>query len=119
MQLAKLNDVTAKSMLWLAIIILFVGMIIASPAGSFFSAMVAIMVALVPLFFSRSKKRMVAGIIVVVAALFAYATFSTFQKDYNKYRERVHHTSSRLHPGHQGVHTAYCYGISQPFPGGV
>jgi apolipoprotein N-acyltransferase len=75
MQLAKLNDVTAKSMIWLAIIIFFVGMMIASPSGRFFSTIVAMLVALVPLFFNRSKKRIIAGIIVAAAAFFAYATF--------------------------------------------
>ena len=115
---AKLNDVTARSLNWLAIIILFTGMMIASPAGSFFSAMVAMLVALVPLLFSRSKKRIIAGIIVAAAALFAYATFGEFQKDQGRYKE-IHHTSSRLHPGHQGGHTAHCYGIAPPLPGGV
>jgi len=90
----KLNDVTAKSMNWLAVIILFVGMMIASPAGSFFSALVAIMVALVPLLFSRSKARMVAGIIVIAAALFVFATYDGYQKDRQKYQERVRQTSS-------------------------
>jgi membrane protein implicated in regulation of membrane protease activity len=113
MQLAKLNDVTTKSMLWLAIIILFVGMMIASPAGSFFSTMVAMLVALVPLLFNRSKKRIVAGIIVAAAALFAYATFAEFQKDQDRYKERAHQTSSRLHSAPQAGHTPYCYCMAQ------
>jgi uncharacterized oligopeptide transporter (OPT) family protein len=92
----KLNDVTAKSMNWLAVIILFVGMMIASPSGSFFSAVVAIMVALVPLLFNRSKSRMVAGIIVIVATLFVSATFGEYQKDRQRYQERVRHTSSSI-----------------------
>jgi cell division protein FtsW (lipid II flippase) len=111
---AKLNDVTARALNWLAIIILFTGMMIPSPAGSFFSAMVAMMVALVPLFFSRSKKRIIAGIILLVAAFFAYASFGAYQKDYNKYRERVRPTSSRYHPVHQGSLAVYCIGIAQP-----
>jgi len=113
MQLAKLNAVTAKSMNWLAVIILFIGMIIASPSGRFFFAIVAMMVALVPLLLNRSKKRMIAGIIVATAAFFAYATFGEFQKDQNRYKERVRQTSSRLHPAHHGGHTPYCYGIAQ------
>jgi hypothetical protein len=113
MQLAKLNDVTAKSMLWLAIIILFVGMMVASPAGRFFSTMVAMLVALVPLLFNRSKKRIIAGIIVVTAALLAYGTFGDFQKDQDRYKERVRRTSSHLHPAHQGGHTPYRCGMAQ------
>ena len=108
MQLAKLNDVTAKSMNWLAILILSVGMMIASPSGRFFSTIVAILIALVPLLFSRSKKRIIAGIIVAAAALFAYATFGEFQKDQDRYQERIRQTSFRLHPAHQGGHTPYC-----------
>ena len=110
---ARLNDVTAKSMLWLAVIILFVGMMIASPAGRFFSTIVAMLVALVPLLFSRSKKRIIAGIIVAAAALFAYATFGEFQKDQDRYKERVRQTSSLLHPAHQGGRTPYCHGMAQ------
>ena len=113
MQLAKLNDVTAKSMNWLAILILSVGMMIASPSGRFFSTIVAMLVVLVPLLFSRSKKRIIAGIIVAAAAFFAYATFGEFQKDQDRYKERVRQTSSRLHPAHQGGRTPYCYGIAQ------
>ena len=108
MQLAKLNDVTAKSMNWLAVIILFVGMTIASSSGRFFSTIVAMLVALVPLLFSRSKKRIIAGIIVAAAAFFAYATFGEFQKDQDRYQERVRQISFRLHPAHQGGHTPFC-----------
>lgn len=108
-----MNDSTAKAMNWLAVIILVVGMMIASPSGNFFSTIVAMMVALVPLLFSRSKKRVIAGIIVAAAAFFAYATFGAFHKDYNRYRERVRHTSSRLHPGLQGANTVYSYDIAQ------
>lgn len=86
----KLNDATAKSMNWLAIIILFVGMMIPSPTGVFFSTIVAILVALVPLVFSRGKKRIAAAVIVAVALLFACTTFADFQKDYGSYRERAH-----------------------------
>jgi membrane protein implicated in regulation of membrane protease activity len=113
MLLAKLNDVTAKSMIWLAIIILFVGMMIASPAGRFFSTIVAMMVALVPLLFNRSKKRIIAGVIVAAAAFFAYATFGEFKKDQDRYKERARQASSRLHPVQHGGHTPYCCGIAQ------
>ncbi|MCR4299389.1 MAG: hypothetical protein NUV75_11700 [Gallionella sp.] len=84
----KLNDASAKATNWLAIIILVVGMMIASPTGGFFSTVVAIMVALVPLLFSTGKKRIAAGLIVAAGVFFAFATFDGFQKDYGKYRER-------------------------------
>ena len=74
---------------WLAMVIFFVGMMIASPTGGFFSTVVAIMVALVPLLFSTGKKRIAAGVIVAATVFFAGATFEDFQKDYSKYRERA------------------------------
>lgn len=94
----KLNDVTANSMNWLAISIFLVGMMIPSPAGGFFLTIVAIMVALVPLLFSRAKKRIIAGMIVAAAVIFTCATFAGFQKDYNKYLERVRISSPALKP---------------------
>jgi cell division protein FtsW (lipid II flippase) len=94
MPIGQLKDVTARTLNWLAIIVLLTGTMIASPAGSFFAALVALMTAAVPLFFSRSKKRMIAGMVVVVAALFAYATFGPFQQDQHRYRERVRASSS-------------------------
>jgi hypothetical protein len=113
MQPVKMKDSTARSLNWLAVIILLVGMMIASPSGRFFSTVIAIMVALAPLLFNRSKKRIFAGIIVAAAAFFAYGTFGEFQKDQDRYKERVRRTSFRLHPAHQGRHTPYCYCMAQ------
>jgi hypothetical protein len=53
------------------------------------------------------------GIIVAAAAFFAYGIFGEFQKDKDRYKEKVRRTSSRLHPSHQGGHTSYCSGIAQ------
>jgi hypothetical protein len=113
MQPVKMKDSTARALNWLAVLILLVGMMIASPSGRFFSTVVAIMVALAPLLFNRSKKRIIAGIIVAAAAFFASGTFGEFLKDQDRYKERVRQTSSRLHPPLQGGHTSYCSGIAQ------
>ena len=85
----RLNE-GASALNWLALVILFVGMMIGSPTGGFFSTVTALLVALVTLLFSTGKKRIAAGVVVAVAVLFAFATFDAFQKDYEKYRERAH-----------------------------
>jgi hypothetical protein len=113
MQPVKIKDSTARALNWLAVLILLVGMMIASPSGRFFSTVIAIMVALAPLLLNRSKKRIIAGIIVAAAAFFASGTVGEFQKDQDRYKEKVRRTSSRLHPSHQGGHTPYCSGIAQ------
>jgi len=93
-----LHDASAKALNWLAIIILLVGMMIGSPTGGFLAAVVALLVALVPLVFSTGKKRIATGVVVAVAVLFAFATFDAFQKDSRQYREKVRASSPGVKP---------------------
>jgi len=82
------ND-SATSLTWLAAIILLVGLLIDSPAGRFFSTLVAGGIALIPLCFGNSRRRIFAGVVGLAAVLLACAVFGEYQKDFAKYRERV------------------------------
>ncbi len=95
----KLNDTSAKSLLWLAAIILFTGMMTASPAGRFFAACGAGLCAFAPLCAGPTRKRrIIAGIVVLAATLFAYSTFDEYQKGDREYRERAQPAQSLAPP---------------------
>jgi len=84
-----LKAATAKSLILLAIIILLAGLMIDSPAGRFFSAIVAGLIVLIPLLFGNPRRRVFAGIVFAVAALFALIVFGEYQKDAENYRARA------------------------------
>lgn len=85
----KLPDKSASTLTWFAIILLVPGLMIQSPSGRFFFAALACLVALVPLAFGSSKRRLYGGAIAALSLLITVATYPDFRKDQDTYRDRV------------------------------
>lgn len=90
----KIKDSSAQTLTWLAAIILFIGLMIPSPAGQFFSAIFAGLVIAPPLCFGTPRRRISAGIVALVAALFAFAVFDEYQQDAEQYKNRIKQTTA-------------------------
>lgn len=84
-----IKDSSAQTLTCLAVIILVIGLMIPSPAGRLFSAIVAGFVIAPPLCFGTPRRRISAGIVALVAALLAYAVFDQYQQDAEQYRKRT------------------------------
>jgi hypothetical protein len=82
-----LKAATAKSLISLAIIILLAGLMIGASAGRFFSAIVAGLIALIPLLFGP-RRRVFAGIVFAGALFFALSVFGEYQEDVESYRAK-------------------------------
>jgi len=85
----RLSDETAKTLAGLAVLLLAPGLLIASPTGRFFFLVLAAFVALIPLVFGSTKRRILAGVIMAVSLLVGAATYPEFRKDYGSYLERA------------------------------
>ena len=90
----RLSDNSASTLTWLAVFFLLPGFSIQSPSGRFLFVVLAAFVALIPLAFGNSKRRVISGLVLVVALLGAFATYPEFDKDQNAYRERVRQKSN-------------------------
>lgn len=91
----KLPDKSASALTWFAVILLVPGLMIQSPSGRFFFAALAGLVALVPLAFGSSKRRIFGGVVAALSLLIAVATYPDFSQDQDSYRDRVRQKSAQ------------------------
>lgn len=91
----KLPDKSASALTWFAVILLLPGLMIQSPSGRFFFAALAGLVALVPLAFGSTKRRLYGGVIAALSLLIAVATYPEFIQDQDSYRDRVRQKSAQ------------------------
>jgi hypothetical protein len=91
----KLPDKSASTLTWFALILLVPGLMIQSPSGRFFFAALAGLVALVPLAFGSTKRRLYGGVIAALSLLIAAATYPEFSEDQDSYRDRVRQKSAQ------------------------
>lgn len=89
----KLPDKSASTLTWFAVILLVPGLLIPSPSGRFFFAALAGLVALVPLVFGSTRRRLYGGAIAALALLIAIATYPDFRQDQDTYRDRARQKS--------------------------
>jgi hypothetical protein len=85
----KRRHTSARSLLWLAMIFLFTGLLVASPAGRFFAIAGAGIMALTSLCLSPPGRRILAGSVALVAILFACTTFGEYRRDLARYRRHA------------------------------
>lgn len=93
-----LNDVSAKSLTWFAALVLAIGMLIGSPTGQFFIALLAGCLAAIPLALGNRRRRIYAGIVFLLAVLFAVAVFDAYRHDSSSYRDRVKRAADTSSP---------------------
>lgn len=91
----KLPDKSTSALTWFAVILLLPGLMIQSPSGRFFFAALAGLVALVPLVFGSTQRRLYGGVIAAIALLIAVATYLEFAHDQDSYRDRVRQKSTQ------------------------
>lgn len=91
----KLPDKSASALTWFALILLVPGLMIQSPSGRFFFAALAVLLALLPLAFGSTKRRLYGGAIAALSLLIAVTTYPDFSKDQDSYRERVRQKSAQ------------------------
>lgn len=89
----RLPDKSAAALTWLGTFLLVPGLLIQSPAGRYFFAALAGLVALVPLIFGGPRRRLFAGIVAGISLLLVIATYPEFSKEQDSYRERVRQKS--------------------------
>jgi 4-amino-4-deoxy-L-arabinose transferase-like glycosyltransferase len=83
-----MKNSTASALTWLAAILLGVGLLMMSPAGSFLAFILAALSAVAPALFSTKKIRIVAVILLIVALLLAAGKYPELQSERNTIRKR-------------------------------
>lgn len=76
----RVSDQAAGALLGLAAIFLVGGLVVMSPAGTFAAAAVAGLLALAPLLFGSTKRRIVAGVILGVALVMGIPAYLDHQR---------------------------------------
>ena len=76
----RLNDQSAGALCWFAAILMLPGVLIMSPTGRLASLALAALIALVPLAFGSTKRRIFAGIVLALASLIGTPTYFEHQK---------------------------------------
>lgn len=95
----QLKDASGKSLLWLAVIILLAGLMVGSPSGSFFSALVSAGISLVPLMLGNPRRRIYAGAVFAVAVILAFMIYPEYCEDMERYKAAGHRQSAALFIG--------------------
>ncbi len=100
-----MKNTSASALNWLAAILLFLGLLLMSPAGSFFIYILAALFALAPAIFGTKKIR-IAAIILLLAAIFLAANkYPEFKSESDKYSRRG--KISQINSGHSKIYLTF------------
>lgn len=83
-----MNEKSARSLLWLAVVLILVGSMIGSPQGALLTQGVALLCALPSLFTGPRRRRIAGGIVVAIAALLAVAVLPEASREAQHYQAR-------------------------------
>jgi membrane protein implicated in regulation of membrane protease activity len=83
-----IKNSSASALIWLTAILLGLGLLIMSPAGSFLVFVLAALFAAAPAFFSTKKLRIAAIVLLIAAILLAAAKYPEFQNERNRIERR-------------------------------
>ena len=84
-----MNPTSARALNGLAVLLLIVGWMIISPAGSFFAFLAAAMSALFPAIFGRERARLVAAGLLLAALSSATIKFPEFRQEQVRYQKHL------------------------------
>jgi membrane protein implicated in regulation of membrane protease activity len=93
-----MKNTSARAITWFAAILLFLGLLLMSPSGSFFVYVLATFVALPPAIFGTKKIRIFAIILLLTAIFLAVNKYPEFKSESDKYSRRG--KISQINPGH-------------------
>ena len=100
-----MKNTSASSLTWFAAILLFIGLLIMSPAGSFFAYVLAALFTLAPAIFGTKKIRIFAIILLLVSIFLAVNKYPEFKSESDKYTRRG--KISQLNPGHSLINVTF------------
>ncbi len=91
-----MNPKSAKTFVWAAVISILLGMVVMSPAGSFFLYSVSALFAASPAIFGAKGTRIAAVVILAVSLALLAVTYPKYDAEMTKYKERAHKKSSEV-----------------------
>jgi membrane protein implicated in regulation of membrane protease activity len=83
----QLDPASSRALTWLAALLWLTGLLLGSPGGAFFAFLVAAVLAAVPTLFGSGKMRVVAAVILLIAAGFAAGHYAGFKSEQERYRQ--------------------------------
>jgi len=92
----KINPKSASALAWAAAAATFIGFMIMSPAGQFFSFIVAVVLAIVPTLFSSGIPRIAGGLTLAISLALAYQGYPALDKEMANYRNHVKARSAKV-----------------------
>ena len=84
-----MNPKSASALVWLAVIVDFLGLIVISPSAQFMFAGVAAVVAIIPAMFARKGPQIAALVVLVLSAALAAAKYSGHSAAMAQYESRA------------------------------
>jgi membrane protein implicated in regulation of membrane protease activity len=93
-----MKNTSANALTWFAAILLFLGLLLMSPSGSFFIYVLAALFALAPAIFGTKKIRIFAIGLLLASIFLAVNKYPEFKSESDKYSRRG--KISQINPGH-------------------
>ena len=85
----QMKTATARTLTWLAAVLVVVGCIVMSPSGGFLSLALAALTAFFPAVFAKGKVRIVAAILLIAALALSFGTYPDFRHEQMIYRRQA------------------------------
>jgi len=96
-----IKNTSANALTWFAAILIFIGMLLMSPAGSFLVYVLAALFAMAPVIFGTKKIRIFAIILLLVSIFLAVNKYPEFKSESDKYSRRG--KISQINPGYYHI----------------
>jgi membrane protein implicated in regulation of membrane protease activity len=102
---------STSALTWLAAILLFIGLLILSPSGSFLVFILAALFAAAPAIFGTKKMRIAAIILLIASIFLAASQYSEFKNEHYRTEKRNKTIQSKetCAPGYSCRNNAICY----------
>jgi len=103
-----MKNISASALTWFAAILLFIGLLIMSPSGSFLVYVLAALFALAPAIFGTKKIRIFAIVLLLVSISLAVNKYPEFKSESDKYSK--HGKINQINPGHSHINLFFYSG---------
>jgi membrane protein implicated in regulation of membrane protease activity len=89
-----MSSKSARTSAWASAISLLLGMVVLSPAGSFFLYGLAALAALIPITIGGWRPRIAGAVILALSLILLVATYPKFDTEMTRYKQRAQQKSS-------------------------
>jgi len=89
-----MNPKSASALAWASAIVIFLGLIVMSPAGRFMFCILGGVLALVPALLGPKVPRAAGGVMLALSVALAYQGYPAFEKERQDYRKRAESRSA-------------------------